>query len=102
MARTEPELVTRVYAATDPEVLDRAVEALRAGELVAFPTDTVYGVGCDLGQERAIERIYWAKLRPRNMAIPILVSGPEQVAQVENSHTGRCLRKWSGSRRRVC
>ncbi len=82
MERTEPELVTRVYLATDPEALSQAVEALRAGQLVAFPTDTVYGVGCDLWQERALERIYWAKLRPRNLAIPLLVSGPEQVAQV--------------------
>lgn len=82
MERMEPELETRIYTADDPEALAQSVEALRAGQLVALPTDTVYGVGCDPWQERAIERIYWAKLRPRNMAIPILVSGPEQVAQV--------------------
>jgi len=73
---------TRVYLATQPEALPAAWEALRKGEVVVFPTDTVYGVGCDLWRPEAIERLYWAKLRPKHMAIPVLVSAPEHVAQV--------------------
>jgi len=75
-------IITRVYTAANVAALPAAWEALRSGEVVAFPTDTVYGVGCDLWQPKAIERLYWAKLRPRNMAVPILISGPGHVAQV--------------------
>ena len=75
-------IITRAYAATDSEALSEAWRALRGGEVVAFPTDTVYGVGCDLWNPKAIEWLYWAKLRPKDIAIPVLVSAPEHVARV--------------------
>jgi len=62
--------------------MDSAVEVLRAGEPLVFPTDTVYGIGCDLWSERAIAGLYAAKQRPTSMPIPVLVSDVEQVAQV--------------------
>ena len=62
--------------------LEQAIQALRAGEIVVFPTDTVYGVGCDLWNPEAIERLYWAKKRPKKLPIPVLVSAPEHVQQV--------------------
>ncbi len=93
-------VVTRTYAASDEEALSEALRALRCGELVVFPTDTVYGVGCDLWQIEAIERLYWAKQRPANMAIPILVSGPAQVMQVASEipalFTPLVKRHWPG------
>jgi L-threonylcarbamoyladenylate synthase len=73
---------TRIIATTDPSARTEAADALRRGELVAFPTDTVYGVGCDLWQPEAIERLYRAKRRPRDLAIPILVASPEGVERV--------------------
>jgi L-threonylcarbamoyladenylate synthase len=48
----------------DPAVLARAAAALRAGELVAFPTETVYGLGAAALDERAVARIFAAKRRP--------------------------------------
>jgi len=75
-------IITRVYIAADVAAMPAAWDALRSGEVVAFPTDTVYGVGCDLWNPKAIERLYWAKLRPKDLAIPVLVSGPEHVARV--------------------
>ncbi len=39
------------------EILQRTVAVLQAGGVIAFPTDTLYGIGCELGQARAIERI---------------------------------------------
>ncbi len=48
----------------DPAALDRAVQALRAGALVAFPTETVYGLGADAANVDAVERIYAVKGRP--------------------------------------
>ena len=78
----ERRIATRVLRADDPEALLAALEALRAGETVVFPTDTVYGVGSDAWSVEAVERLFWAKERPRAMAIPILVSAPRHVAQV--------------------
>lgn len=51
--------------ATTPETLERAAETLRGGGLVAFPTETVYGIGADATDGTAVARIYAAKNRPR-------------------------------------
>ena len=75
-------LVTRIYAASDEEALPQALRALRNGQLVLFPTDTVYGLACDLWQVEAVKRLYWAKQRPPSLPIPILVAAPEHVMQV--------------------
>jgi L-threonylcarbamoyladenylate synthase len=48
-----------------PADLDRAAALLRAGELVAFPTETVYGLGADATSDRAVAAIFAAKDRPR-------------------------------------
>jgi L-threonylcarbamoyladenylate synthase len=55
---------------------------LRSGGLVAFPTDTVYGVGALAFDADAVERLYWAKERPADKAIPILLGGTTGVAEV--------------------
>ena len=49
----------------------RAVELLRAGRLVAFPTETVYGLGADASSEKAIARLYEVKRRPADH--PVIV-----------------------------
>jgi L-threonylcarbamoyladenylate synthase len=49
----------------DDKALDEAARALLAGDLVAFPTETVYGLGADATNEVAVARIYEAKGRPR-------------------------------------
>jgi L-threonylcarbamoyladenylate synthase len=51
--------------AASPEALDQAAETLRTGSLVAFPTETVYGLGADATNETAVARIFEAKGRPR-------------------------------------
>ena len=60
----------------------RALAVLREGGLVAFPTDTVYGVGALAFDGDAIESIYAAKDRPIEKAIPILLSDAEELDQV--------------------
>src|SRR5215210_2993434 len=47
-----------------PNEIDRAVAALRDGQLVAFPTETVYGLGADATNAAAVRRIFAAKGRP--------------------------------------
>lgn len=76
---------TRVLDANAPDAIQEAAAALRRGEVVVFPTDTVYGVGCDYRDPAAIERLYWAKQRPYKLAIPVLVSHPRHVSQVARS-----------------
>ncbi|MGH9033156.1 MAG: L-threonylcarbamoyladenylate synthase, partial [Acidimicrobiia bacterium] len=55
---------------TDTEI-ERAVEVLRAGGLVAFPTETVYGLGADAADPAALHRLYAVKRRPRSH--PVIV-----------------------------
>ena len=59
-----------------------AVSVLRAGGLVAMPTDTVYGVGVALGAEDGLRRLFAAKDRPPDRAIVLLVADLEQAGSV--------------------
>jgi tRNA threonylcarbamoyl adenosine modification protein (Sua5/YciO/YrdC/YwlC family) len=45
----------------EPRKIRRAVDALRAGQIIAYPTDTCYGLGCDLFNKKAIDRLYQVK-----------------------------------------
>ena len=56
-----------------------AVSILRSGEVVAFPTDTVYGIGADSQSASAIERLYAIKGRERQKGIPLLLSRIEDM-----------------------
>ena len=64
------------------KAIDQAVAILRQGGIVAFPTDTVYGVGADTFNPEAVEKIYIAKLRPRNKPLPVLVSSIDDVRKI--------------------
>jgi len=68
--------------ALEPGSLVRALEILKAGGLVAFPTDTVYGVGALAFDAPAVESIYAAKNRPVEKAIPVLIAGVEELENV--------------------
>jgi L-threonylcarbamoyladenylate synthase len=74
--------ITRVLRAEDPGAIATAVESLRQGQLVAFPTDTVYGVGASAFLPLAVEQLYLAKERPRSLAIPLLLSSAADVSLV--------------------
>ena len=49
-----------------------AIESIKNGGVVIFPTDTVYGIGCDPYNENAVERIYGLKNRDNTKPLPIL------------------------------
>ncbi len=67
--------------AATPETIERAAVLLRAGELVAFPTETVYGLGADATNDRAVVRIFEVKGRPRFNPLIVHVPGlPEAEA----------------------
>lgn len=61
--------------AVSSAVIDRAAAVLRAGELVAFPTETVYGLGADAGNPEAVKKIFRLKGRPSSH--PVIVHLPD-------------------------
>ena len=61
--------------AADPAAIAEAARLLRSGQLVAFPTETVYGLGADAGNGKAVARIFEAKGRPRFN--PLIVHVPD-------------------------
>lgn len=73
---------TESLPADDPKAILRALEVLHSGQLVAFPTDTVYGVGALAFDAQTVESIYSAKERPVEKAIPVLIGVNEDITQV--------------------
>jgi len=61
------------------------IAILRQGGLVAFPTDTVYGLGVGVNIPQAVERVYQVKGRPVNMALPLLLADISQINEVAES-----------------
>ena len=85
--------------ANDPKAIRRAAEILRAGGLVAFPTETVYGLGCDAGNALAVARIFEVKARPR--IDPLIVhaadtSSAERYGDFPQSARGLMEKFWPG------
>jgi L-threonylcarbamoyladenylate synthase len=79
--------VTHIIAATSGgRGLAEAVELLKAGDLVAFPTETVYGLGADARSAEAVQKIYEAKGRPAGN--PVIV----HVATAQDAR--RCTAEW--------
>jgi len=64
------------------EAIQTALEILQKGGLVAFPTDTVYGVGALAFDGKAVESIYTAKDRPIEKAIPVLIADAADMEKV--------------------
>jgi L-threonylcarbamoyladenylate synthase len=62
--------------------VDKGVSILKQGGLVAFPTDTVYGLGAWVGNQQAVARVYRVKERPQNIALPLLLANVSQIGEV--------------------
>jgi tRNA threonylcarbamoyl adenosine modification protein (Sua5/YciO/YrdC/YwlC family) len=61
-------------------LIAKAVEAFKAGGIVVYPTDTHYGIGCDIMNKRAIERIYQLKQRNKNKPFSFICSGLKNIS----------------------
>jgi L-threonylcarbamoyladenylate synthase len=66
----------------DPQAIPTAKSILHQGGLIAFPTDTIYGVAADPFNPAAIQRIYAAKQRPDGKALPVLISSLGQLDEL--------------------
>ncbi len=84
-----------------PQELDTAVLVLREGGVVAFPTDTLYGLGADVFNASALQRVFDIKGRPAELALPVLVADWPQVEVVAVGLTEAARRLaaafWPGS-----
>lgn len=69
-------------AAATIQDLELAARLLRNGGVVAIPTDTLYGLAADVFNAEAIERVFAIKERPEGLALPVLLSGWEQLSLV--------------------
>src|SRR6187549_2262755 len=54
--------------------IENCLETLKSGGLILYPTDTVWGIGCDATNEKAVEKIYALKQRPDEKAMIVLVA----------------------------
>ncbi len=61
---------------------EKAVQVLRSGGVVAFPTDTLYGLGADVFCIPAVERVFTIKERPVGMPMPVLIASPDDLSRV--------------------
>jgi L-threonylcarbamoyladenylate synthase len=69
-----------IRSGTDPAAIEQAVQSLRAGALVALPTETVYGLAADAHSDAAVARIFALKGRPADHPLIVHVASGAQVA----------------------
>src|SRR5207245_5635237 len=76
--------------------LQRAAQLLRSGAVIAFPTDTVYGLGASVDDELAQKRIYQIKGRPAGMPLILMVAAESQLEGLVHvdSRAEAMMRKW--------
>jgi tRNA threonylcarbamoyl adenosine modification protein (Sua5/YciO/YrdC/YwlC family) len=83
------------------ETWQRAAEIIAEGGLVVFPTDTVYGVGCDPYNVAAIEKVFEAKSRSHLKALPLLLSDSTVLGKVTEGANPQvralCKQFWPGA-----
>jgi L-threonylcarbamoyladenylate synthase len=83
----------------DPSHIAQAAERLRAGAVIAFPTDTLYGVGARASDPAAVARLYEVKRRPAGQPMVLLVRDRDQVQQmavVSSAAADLMARFWPG------
>src|SRR5216683_7577179 len=91
-------MTANIFPASE-EAIERAARLIRMGELVAFPTETVYGLGGDAGDDAAVARIFAAKGRPRFNPLIVHVPGlteAEALAAFDERARLAARRFWPG------
>ncbi len=79
----------------DPRLIRMAVDVLSSGGVIAYPTDTVYGIGCDFTQKKAVDRVYELKRMPRDQPLAFLCPDLGDLAKyaVVDDGTYRLMRR---------
>lgn len=74
--------MTEILPARNPAALQRAVTLLQQGQVIALPTDTIYGIGAPAFNKEAVAQIYRLKQRPVHKAIPVFVPTIDSLSRV--------------------
>lgn len=83
----------------DGEGISQAVQVIKQGGVAVFPTDTVYGIGCDPYNKRSVEKIYKIKARDISKSVPVLTYSEETAAKIADfdETTKKIVKKfWPG------
>lgn len=80
----------------EPRKIQRAVDALLAGQVIGYPTDTVYGLGCDISNKKAADRLYQIKGMPRTHPLAFLCPDLSEIAKyaIVDNHVYRILKRF--------
>jgi L-threonylcarbamoyladenylate synthase len=78
------------------EALERCAAALRSGDVIAIPTDTVYGIAALPGDPDAMQRLFTLKARSPQKSIAVLVASIDQAAELSRDPVGDVARWWPG------
>jgi L-threonylcarbamoyladenylate synthase len=73
---------TRILSIDNPQAIPAAKGIIQDGGLIAFPTDTIYGLAADPFNPQAIQRIFTAKARPEEKALPVLIGDFDQLGEL--------------------
>src|SRR5262249_31927834 len=95
-----PHLMSQILDGSDPHAIEAAAAALRTGEVVAFPTETVYGLGADALNERAVAQVFAIKNRPQFdpliVHLPAKELVPQYAAVIDERAMALIERFWPG------
>ena len=80
----------------EPRKIKKAVDALNAGEVIGYPTDTVYGLGCDISSKKAVDRLYQIKGMDRAHPLAFICPDLSEIARyaVVDNQVYRVLRRF--------
>ena len=80
----------------EPRKIRRAVDALESGKVIGYPTDTVYGLGCDLFNKKAIDRLHQIKMMPKDKRLAFVCPDLSEAAKyvVLDDYAYRILKKY--------
>lgn len=92
---------TSILPSDSSNTISHAVDVLRQGGVVAFPTDTVYGLGALAFMKQSVERLYTIKGREHSKAIAVLIAEAEQLGEIADQPSEAAQRLarrfWPGS-----
>ena len=83
-----------------PEIIEKALKVFKEDGIVIFPTDTVWGIGCDLNSPLAIKKLYEIKGRPKDKPTAVLISSllqAEKIAEIPEQARPLIKRFWPGA-----
>jgi L-threonylcarbamoyladenylate synthase len=93
-------LMIKMNIENQDQVLQSAVDVLKSGGIIAYPTETFYGLGARIDREASLQRLYEIKQRPREKAMPLIIGHEEQLsliaAEINSSAIKLMERFWPG------